>query len=111
MAIRDPLIGRPRSAPIPRRREPHHDYESSAADFGAPPAPPDERREVALLSGLNVLAGAWLVIAPWVLGYWTSDPRWNDVCGAAVALLAVIRLATPTEQVEMISRYEQGLSV
>jgi hypothetical protein len=44
--------------------------------------------------------------------YWTSDPRFNDVaCRAAVAVLAVIRLARPTEQVAMISRYEQGLSV
>ena len=95
MAIRDPRIRRPRSGPIPRRREPLHDYETYSADFGAPPPPPpDERREIALWSGLNVLAGAWLVIAPWVLGYWTSDPRWNDVaCGAAIALLAVIRLA------------------
>ena len=95
MAIRDPRIRRPRSGPIRRRRQPLQGHEPYPADLEpSPPPVPDERREIALLSGLNVLAGAWLVIAPWVLDYWTSDPRWNDVaCGAAVALLALIRLA------------------
>jgi hypothetical protein len=95
MAIRDPRIRRPRSGPIPRRREPFLHNEPHSTDFApSPPPPPDERHEIALLSALNVLAGAWLVIAPWVLGYWSSDPRWNDfACGAAVALLALIRLA------------------
>ncbi|MGB0098356.1 MAG: SPW repeat protein [Solirubrobacteraceae bacterium] len=95
MAIRDPRIRRPRSGPIPRRREPLHNDEPYSTDFEpSPPPPPNERREIALLSALNVLAGAWLVIAPWVLGYWSSDPRWNDVaCGAAVSLVALISLA------------------
>lgn len=101
MAIRDPRIRRPRSGPIPRRREPLHDYETYSADSGAPPLPrPDERREIALWSGLNVLAGAWLVIAPWVLGYWTSDPRWNEE-------LRPFALINATEHVEMIGRYQQ----
>ncbi len=93
MAIRDPRVRRPRSGPIPRQREPLHQHEPYSAGFGPPPPPPpDGRRGIALLSGLNVAAGAWLVIAPWVLGYWTSDPRWNDVaCGAAVGLIALIR--------------------
>ena len=37
------------------------------------------RSEVIGSSGLNVLIGAWLVIAPWVLGYTSGDPKWNDV--------------------------------
>jgi hypothetical protein len=50
------------------------------------------RPEVAVLSGLNVLAGIWLIIAPWVLGYSARDPRWNDVVfGIIVAGLALIR--------------------
>jgi hypothetical protein len=48
------------------------------------------------MSGLNVLAGFWLVIAPWVLGYWHTDPRWNDVaCGVVVGVLAAIRAMAP----------------
>jgi hypothetical protein len=30
-------------------------------------------------SGLNVLAGIWLIIAPFVLGYDDGDPYWNDI--------------------------------
>jgi hypothetical protein len=40
-----------------------------------------------------VLAGIWLIIAPWVLAYVSSDPRWNDVVfGAIVACFALARL-------------------
>ena len=45
-------------------------------------------------SFLNVLAGFWLIVAPWVLGYPSSDPRWNDVIfGGAVAALAAVRIS------------------
>ena len=48
------------------------------------------------MSGLNVLVGVWLVIAPWVLGYWRTDPRWNDVaCGVVVGALAARRATAP----------------
>lgn len=62
-----------------------------------PVAPPPPRRnwrdEIVTLSGLNVIAGAWLIIAPWVLGYSGRDPRWNDVVfGAIVAAFAAIRM-------------------
>jgi SPW repeat len=58
------------------------------------PAPTGWRDEVLSLSGLNVLAGIWLIIAPWVLGYPASDPRWNDVVfGGIVGLLALIRIS------------------
>jgi len=63
-----------------------------------PPAPPAAapargwRSDVITLSGLNVLAGIWLIIAPWWLGYNSSDPKWNDVVfGAIVAVLAAVR--------------------
>lgn len=40
-----------------------------------------------------MVAAAWLIIAPRVLGYSTSDPRWNDVAfGIVVAVLALIRM-------------------
>jgi hypothetical protein len=63
--------------------------------FARPPEPPrhDWRNEVATASGLNVLAGIWLVIAPFVLGYGNGDPIWNDVVfGAIVGLLALARV-------------------
>lgn len=43
---------------------------------------------------VNVLAGVWLALAPFVLGYsWIDSARWNDVLvGVAVAALAVGRL-------------------
>ena len=57
------------------------------------PAPGGWREEVVSLSGLNVLAGIWLIIAPWVLGYSARDPRWNDVVfGAIVAILALAKI-------------------
>lgn len=63
-----------------------------------PPAAPrparDWRGDIIGLSGLNVLAGIWLIIAPWVLGYSSRDPRWNDVVfGAIVGIVALIRIS------------------
>jgi hypothetical protein len=44
-------------------------------------------------AGLNVLAGIWLIIAPFVLGYSGGDPYWNDIVfGAIVVALAGTRL-------------------
>jgi hypothetical protein len=58
------------------------------------PRPSGRRNNVVALSGLNVLAGVWLIIAPWVLGYSTNDPRWNDVAfGIVIGVLALIRMA------------------
>jgi hypothetical protein len=52
------------------------------------------RSTVMVASGLNVLAGIWLIIAPFVLGYGSGDPIWNDVVfGAIVAFFALIRIA------------------
>jgi hypothetical protein len=58
----------------------------------AEPSPRAWRRDVIALSGLNVLAGIWLILAPWWLGYTSADPKWNDVVfGAVVAILAATR--------------------
>ena len=54
----------------------------------------DWRGDVAVASGLNVLAGIWLIIAPFVLGYGNGDPYWNDIVfGAIVAVLGLIRVS------------------
>ena len=49
------------------------------------------RSTVMAASGLNVLAGIWIIIAPFVLGYDDGDPYWNDlVLGAIVFVLGLI---------------------
>lgn len=53
-------------------------------------------------SGLNAVAGTWLVVAPFVLGYAAASARLNDVVvGAAIALLAMGRLARPARTPEL----------
>ncbi|MCW8196028.1 SPW repeat protein [Proteobacteria bacterium 005FR1] len=48
-------------------------------------------------SMLNVIAGAWLIISPWALGYSeVLAATWNEVVvGALVIVFAAIRLAAP----------------
>jgi hypothetical protein len=48
-------------------------------------------------SGVNLLAGLWLIAAPWLLGYDELDEAvWNDVLiGGAVAVLALVRMWRP----------------
>lgn len=55
-------------------------------------------------SGVNVLAGIWLILAPAVLGYTGLDQAvWNDrVVGVAVFILAMARIAAPV-RFEVIS--------
>jgi SPW repeat len=52
------------------------------------------RSTVMAASGLNVIAGIWLIIAPFVLGYGGGDPYWNDIVfGAITGLIALARVA------------------
>lgn len=45
-------------------------------------------------SWLNVIAGIWLIISPFVLGYTNGDSYWNPIVfGAVVAIIALGRLA------------------
>ena len=55
-------------------------------------------------SGINVLAGIWLILAPIALGFSGIEQAvWNDrVVGAAGFVLAVARVAAP-ERFEVIS--------
>lgn len=49
--------------------------------------------QVKKASGLNLLLGLWLVIAPFLLSYATSASRGNDITiGVIIALLATFRL-------------------
>jgi ABC-type molybdate transport system permease subunit len=48
-------------------------------------------------SWINILAGIWLIIAPFVLGYSNNTtPLWNDIIlGIVIAVLAWTAAATP----------------
>jgi hypothetical protein len=62
------------------------------SDVPPPPGAATSREQVRVAAGLNVLAGIWLIIAPFVLGYGGGDPYWNDIIfGAIVAVLAAGR--------------------
>src|SRR5690242_217754 len=71
-----------RPAPDEAYVEPEARYARGPVDDGAAAA------------ALNVLAGIWLVISPFVLGYTGADAMWNPIVfGAIVGVLAVARLA------------------
>jgi SPW repeat-containing protein len=60
------------------------------------PGPRDARPvdDGAAAAALNVLAGIWLIISPFVLGYAGADATWNPIVfGAIVGVLALARLA------------------
>lgn len=68
------------------------------------PLPPRDRQitdvqisNVKTASGINIIAGIWLIIAPFVIGYQGLEAAvWNDIiCGAIVLILAAIRVSTP----------------
>jgi hypothetical protein len=56
------------------------------------PAPYDWRASVTGASGLNILAGIWLIISPFILAFDSCDAYWNPIVfGAITAFLALIR--------------------
>ena len=57
------------------------------------------RTQVHTASGINIVAGLWLIIAPFVLGYsGMSGALWNDVVlGIGVAVLAIVRVGNPLQ--------------
>lgn len=65
---------------------------------------------VQVFSGITLLPGLWLIIAPWLLGYdLVAAPKWNDVLvGAAVLVLAGVSLILPARY-RAISRINMTL--
>jgi hypothetical protein len=58
-----------------------------------PPPASNVKRTARVASGLNVLAGLWLILAPWVIGH---GAVWNaTIVGLLVVILAGIRCAKP----------------
>jgi len=49
-------------------------------------------------SWVNVLAGAWLIISPWVVGFGALQAAMLDtlIVGIAVLILALVRVGMPT---------------
>jgi len=51
---------------------------------------------IKVASGINVLAGIWLFVSPWVYGAYTKPNAWNSwVVGALIVILAAIRFSSP----------------
>src|SRR4051812_23883873 len=84
----------------PRRHRGHfgvHDPEpttETTAPVGTASAAAGARPDAMFAAALEVIAGVWLVISPWVLGYTGDDARWNPIVfGAIVIVLALARAA------------------
>lgn len=59
----------------------------------------DERTTSQSLSILNILFGAWLVVSPYMLGYTSSQAKWQQVgAGVIVLLVAGLRFMAPRLQ-------------
>jgi hypothetical protein len=47
-------------------------------------------------ASINIIAGAWLFISPWVYRAYMEPSAWNSwIVGAAIVLLAAIRVSNP----------------
>lgn len=47
-------------------------------------------------STINMLAGIWLFVSPWVYGAYTSPVAWNSwIIGAVIIILAATRISHP----------------
>ncbi len=59
--------------------------------------PYDYRTGVRTASGLNIVAGIWLIISPFVLGFFRApSPLWNTlIAGVIVAVFGAVRCANP----------------
>jgi hypothetical protein len=55
-------------------------------------------------SSLNVLAGIWLIVSPYILGFSTSSLRLNDIyVGIVIGALALIRAIVVTQSSRWLS--------
>lgn len=49
-------------------------------------------------TGINLLAGIWLFVSPWVYGYDHAMNAWNGwIIGFLIALFAAVRLGSPMQ--------------
>lgn len=60
----------------------------------------DDKDQVITASWINVIAGAWLMLSPFVLVYGIGIVRITDLwLGFIVGILALVRLVTPTRSI------------
>lgn len=73
----------------------YRENEPYAFDQEAPP----EIKTVFSTSGINIIAGLWLLLAPFALGYSTIEAAlWNSIIlGLAIAVMAIVRVVQPEE--------------
>ena len=77
-----------------RRSQLRGPRQRSGFELAGPVGYRDWRSDVIGASGLNVLAGIWLIISPFVLNFHGGDAYWNPIVfGAIIAGLALIRAA------------------
>lgn len=63
-----------------------------------------DRNDTSSSSWLNVIAGIWLIIAPFVLSYTSATARTNDIIlGIIVGILALIRALVPGRNIFWLS--------
>lgn len=56
----------------------------------------DDSRQTKILSGVNFLLGAWLVLSPIILNYNSAAARWTQMTfGAFILILAGLRFLVP----------------
>lgn len=75
-----------------QRAEPYESRETMADQ-------PTEVQTVFSTSGINIIAGLWLILAPFALGYSNVEAAvWNSIIlGVAVAVMAIVRVIQPLE--------------
>jgi hypothetical protein len=57
------------------------------------------RADVRTASRLNILAGIWLVVSPFILAYDAGDGPWNPIaCGLVAAVLSYVRASGEYEE-------------
>ncbi|MGN6444767.1 SPW repeat protein [Amnibacterium sp.] len=89
--------------PVQRTHDTDAQFERITRGFAAPDVVPGGGAVgragaiVSASSGINVLAGLWLIVAPWVAGYsGQTGATWNEVAvGVAVSLIGLCRMLAP----------------
>lgn len=82
------------------------------ASPGGSPGEATWRDEATTASGLNVLAGIWLIVSPFVLVFGPGYARWNPIVfGAIVLVLALVRLFVPTMRTAWLSGVNAAIGV
>lgn len=87
------------TGPITEQRQ-GQAYSAYGYPYGAPLAYPAPPPAASAASAVTFLAGVWLVLSPFVLGYAPAaqgvGAYWNDlVVGSAIAMLALVRAVSP----------------